>query len=282
MGQVLTMLAREKGRMLICSPSQLNITSSNTKQVDDTQAGEKNLEGIHAAVPKQGEVNNVHNVCNSMNLNSKFIVDNAYTPILGNYEHFLRADREKHKILSVVISKQSHDGTLANEAGLEVGGFMHDVAQGVVNERGISLLSHFSTTDHQNGNSLLNLNQSSQEVSDAMHMIYDSIHLPSSNAALGSQQADTLGFPQVLKNWGSKGGEGKLFVLENVVAKTVKRSKRREGSVDEDYNTRAERLKAKKNLDGPGRSKSKSFLSFSNSKIVNNIATLGVLIGNDI
>jgi hypothetical protein len=264
------------------SPSQLNSMSSNTKQLDDTHAGEKNLEGIHAAVPEKGEINNVHNDGNFMNLNQNFIVDNAYTSILGNHEHFLRAACEKHKIIGTVISKQSHDGTLANEASLEVGGIMHDVAQGAVNERGISLLSHFSTTGHQNGNSLLNLNQSSQEVSDAMHMIDDRIHSPSSHAALGIQQAATLGFPQVMKNGGSKGGEGKLFVLENTAAKTVKRRKHREGSVDEDSSARAKWLKAKKNLDGPDTSKSKSFLSFSHSKIVNNIATLGVSIGNDI
>jgi hypothetical protein len=39
----------------------------------------------------------------------------------------------------------------------------------------------------------------------------------------------------------------------------VKRRKRREGSVDEDSNTRAQRLKAIKNLDAPGTSESKSF-----------------------
>jgi hypothetical protein len=39
----------------------------------------------------------------------------------------------------------------------------------------------------------------------------------------------------------------------------VKRSKRREGSVDEDSSTRAQRLKAKKNLDAPGTPEVKSF-----------------------
>jgi hypothetical protein len=45
----------------------------------------------------------------------------------------------------------------------------------------------------------------------------------------------------------------------------VKRSKRREQSVDEDSNARAGRLKVKKNLDDQGMPK--SFLSFSDSKI---------------
>jgi hypothetical protein len=74
----------------------------------------------------------------------------------------------------------------------------------------------------------------------------------------------------------------KRFVLENTIALAVKRSRRRGGSVDEDSSERAERLKAKKNVDGPGMSKTKSFLSFSDSKIVSNIATLGVSIGKGI
>jgi hypothetical protein len=70
------------------------------------------------------------------------------------------------------------------------------------------------------------------------------------------------------------------FVLS--APKPTKRSKRREDPVDEDSCTRAERLKAKKNLDGPGTSKSKSFLSFLDSRIVSNITTLGISIGDDL
>jgi hypothetical protein len=51
------------------SPSQLNDTSTNARQVDDLREGEKNMEGVHVVVPKQGEVNNAHKVGNSMNLN---------------------------------------------------------------------------------------------------------------------------------------------------------------------------------------------------------------------
>jgi hypothetical protein len=61
-------------------------------------------------------------------------------------------------------------------------------------------------------------------------------------------------------------------VLENTAAKTVKMSKRREGSTDEDSSARAERLTA--NGD-PGTSKLKSFLSFLDSKIMDNMASLG-------
>jgi hypothetical protein len=56
----------------------------------------------------------------------------------------------------------------------------------------------------------------------------------------------------------------------------VKRSKRREGLVDEDSSARAQRLKAIKNLDAPGMSETKSFLSFTNDKIKSSIISLGI------
>jgi hypothetical protein len=62
----------------------------------------------------------------------------------------------------------------------------------------------------------------------------------------------------------------------------VKRSKRREDSVDEDSSTRAERLKAKKNVDPLGMSEVKSFLSFPNARIRSTITSLGISLGNDV
>jgi hypothetical protein len=62
----------------------------------------------------------------------------------------------------------------------------------------------------------------------------------------------------------------------------VKRSKRREGSIDEDSSSRAERLKAKKNLDVPGMSQVNSFLSFPNEKIKSSFRTLGISAGIDV
>jgi hypothetical protein len=85
-----------------------------------------------------------------------------------------------------------------------------------------------------------------------------------------------------MKKGGSMVAKEKQFMLENMIALAVKRSKRRGGSADEDSSERAERLKAKTNLDDPGMSKTKSFPSFSDSKIVSNIATLGVSIGKGI
>jgi hypothetical protein len=78
------------------------------------------------------------------------------------------------------------------------------------------------------------------------------------------------------------GKEAVLAEVENLASKHVKRSKRREDSVDEDSSARAERLKAKKNLDSPGTSKAKSFLSFSDSRIISTITSLGVALGDEV
>jgi hypothetical protein len=61
----------------------------------------------------------------------------------------------------------------------------------------------------------------------------------------------------------------------------LKRSKR-ENSVDENTRERAERLKAIKNLDWPGTSKCKSFLSYSDSCLSSTIDRLGVSLRRDI
>jgi hypothetical protein len=70
--------------------------------------------------------------------------------------------------------------------------------------------------------------------------------------------------------------------MEPLASKPVKRSKRRENSIDEESSARAERLKAKNNLDGPGMSKSKSFLSFSDSRIISNISALGFSLDDEV
>jgi hypothetical protein len=62
----------------------------------------------------------------------------------------------------------------------------------------------------------------------------------------------------------------------------IKRCKRREGLVDEDSSTRAQCLKAIKNLDAPGTTESKSFLSFSNAKIRSTIRSLGFAFGSNL
>jgi hypothetical protein len=73
-----------------------------------------------------------------------------------------------------------------------------------------------------------------------------------------------------------------MGVLVAPLAKSLKRSKRREGTVDEDSSARAEWLKVKRNLDGPGTLSSKFFLSFPDSKVVGNITSLGVSLGKDV
>jgi hypothetical protein len=62
----------------------------------------------------------------------------------------------------------------------------------------------------------------------------------------------------------------------------LRRSKRREMTVNEHSLERAERIKAKKNLDAPGTSLYNSFLSFSDSRIASNINTSGIHIGSNL
>jgi hypothetical protein len=78
------------------------------------------------------------------------------------------------------------------------------------------------------------------------------------------------------------GKEAVLAEVEYSASMHVKRSKRREDSADEDSSARAERLKAKRNLDSPGTSKAKSFLSFSDSRIISMITSLGVALGDEV
>jgi hypothetical protein len=70
--------------------------------------------------------------------------------------------------------------------------------------------------------------------------------------------------------------------MDTLVSTPVKRSKRREDTVDEDSSTRAERLKAKRYLDSSGMSTYKSFLSFSDDKIVFSITSLGISLGSEV
>jgi hypothetical protein len=137
-----------------------------------------------------------------------------------------------------------------------------------------------TTIKFQLGNSLLNYNQKvhdhNADIKDTNEpntpLLYSVDNGSQQNQPLVTPDRDevTMGLKATLSD----------FVLS--APKPTKRSKRREDSVDEDSCTRAERLKAKKNLDGPGTSKSKSFLSFSDSRIVSNITTLGISIGDDV
>jgi hypothetical protein len=73
----------------------------------------------------------------------------------------------------------------------------------------------------------------------------------------------------------------KKFTVAPVITH-IKRSKRRENVVDEDSTTRAERIKAKKNLDDTGTSANKLFLSFSNERLVSSITSLGISLGREV
>jgi hypothetical protein len=75
---------------------------------------------------------------------------------------------------------------------------------------------------------------------------------------------------------GKANTQDKKLRLASTSITPLKRSKRREGSTDEDSSTRAERLKAKKNLDMSGMSSTKSFLSFPNARIKSSFKSLGI------
>jgi hypothetical protein len=62
----------------------------------------------------------------------------------------------------------------------------------------------------------------------------------------------------------------------------TKRSKHRENSVDEVSSAREERIKAKRNLDGPGKMTSKSFLAFPVNQITTKITTIGFSLGSNL
>jgi hypothetical protein len=110
------------------------------------------------------------------------------------------------------------------------------------------------------GNSVMNFNQ---ELYTEEHALFNNAII-THNAGSKSQVAGVLAKSQEIQ---------KMVMPLNT---SVKRSKRREGSVDEDSSIRAQCLKAKKNLDVPGMSDAKSFLSFPNAKIKSNITSLGI------
>jgi hypothetical protein len=133
------------------------------------------------------------------------------------------------------------------------------------------------TLEFYTGNSELNFSQGNCDVNNSTEPTNDSYIMSSSPVDPGN--VTTVTPPKK-----GKGDSGKktLKQLEKLSPMPTKRSKRRENSVDEDSSARAERLKAKRNLDVPGMSSTKSFLCFSDSQIASNIANLGVLLGNNV
>jgi hypothetical protein len=112
-----------------------------------------------------------------------------------------------------------------------------------------------------NGNSETNFNQ--ELVTEA--------HALSFNKAILTPNAGHKGQVD-----GVMGNNHELPELAMSLNTPVKRSKRREGSVDEDSSTRVQRLMAKRNLDAPGMLENKSFLSFPNAKIKSTITSLDI------
>jgi hypothetical protein len=225
-------------------PSQQDGAPSRDKRVVDMGVVVQHGEGIHASVLAQEEINSNLNAGNSVNLNQQINTVNASISVQHNHQILSRADQENNEAFNMIVTSPSRGATLDIE-GMELGSFSPDV-----NKSGIGLHPEFSGTNLQ--------------------------------LAKPSHQGATPGNHNVMEKGSSMVAKEKRFVLENTIALAVKRSRRRGGSVDEESSERAERLKAKKNVDDPGMSKTKSFLSFSDSKIVSNIATLGVSIGKGI
>jgi hypothetical protein len=264
-----------------CSSPQHNNTSSADKQTDNLLDGANYLEAMHGTVHEHYETSKTTKSGNSLNLNQTSNVANTSAPIIGDHQQIFCADREGQQTPTMVTS-QNYESNIGKEVRIEEGGVDVDL-QGTGDEYGTTLRAKITKTEHQKGNSTLNLNRTHKEASYAMHMPNYIVHKPSSHAELGSQLTITFGSPHMAESGVNKGNEGDLGVLVTpAAAKILKRSKRREDSVDEDSSTRAERLKAKQNLDGPGTLKSKSFLALSDSKVVNNTTTLGVSLGKDV
>jgi hypothetical protein len=133
---------------------------------------------------------------------------------------------------------------------------------------------NITSMDFQTGNSCTNFSQGINVSNNAKNDICKLSSLPADSSILVTSQKH--------HEMGNKTEDDTLAGIDIFTATPVKRSKRRENSVDEDSGTRAERLKAKKNLDSPGMSTSKSFLSFSNDKIVSSITSLGISLGNEV
>jgi hypothetical protein len=118
------------------------------------------------------------------------------------------------------------------------------------------------------GNSTKNFNQ---ELATEAHALSFNNAIVAPNAGHKGQVGGVLGKTQE-----------ELQELAMPMITPVKRSKRSEGSVDEDSSARAQRLKAKRNLDAPGMLKVKSFLSFPNAKIKSTITSPGIDCGRAI
>jgi hypothetical protein len=121
------------------------------------------------------------------------------------------------------------------------------------------------------GNSVLNFNQ---EISTEVQAIFNEHAAPTTFA----------GFSDLEEKVMDKSQETLALIQQYVMPMNtpVKRSKRREGSMDEDSSTIAESVKAKKNLDASGMSEAKSFLSFPNAKIKSTISSLGIVSGDSL
>jgi hypothetical protein len=141
---------------------------------------------------------------------------------------------------------------------------------------GISPGNNNFKTNFESGNYLCNFNQELPENCTDEHITNDNYGMSKLPAELNGQGESRKAISQENSVHVSKEKEARMQELDIAMITPVKRSKRREDSVDEDSSTRAERLKAKKNLDAPGMSNAKSFLSFSDTRIESSISSFGI------
>jgi hypothetical protein len=167
------------------------------------------------------------------------------------------ADQKGGKLEHTMMNTANNDPTLHGT-----------VPHGTIPET-VNLKSKFHS-----GNSPLNFNQ---ELHTQEHVRNADHAMTTLQAELKSQEV--YGEVQPHEN---RAQDSKIQELDIPLITPVKRSKRREDSVDEDSSTRAERLKAKKNVDPLGMSEVKSFLSFPNARIRSTITSLGISLGNDV
>jgi hypothetical protein len=127
----------------------------------------------------------------------------------------------------------------------------------------------------------LNFSQDIQELNTVTNMTNESFSLTCSY----SQPRTLLQVPSVTPLNKKEGDNGKVDVLGSMQMQSpipTKRSKHRENSVDEVSSAREERIKAKRNLDGPGKMTSKSFLAFPVNQITTKITTIGFSLGSNL
>jgi hypothetical protein len=268
---------REEGRDTGPRGNNANNGNSNNESQYNASQDSKQSEALQ-------DVDHVQAECNLGDGNRE--EDKQYSSLKENKQK--EAVHASHVYVDVTKFSQAERNTLTKVAfpineGISVQGAVgYDLDSTEDDVHETIPMANISHTELQHGNSIMNLNRSLNE-SKKDEYKFDSIVHNQLHAALGSQTSASLVPTHLTENGTNKGTEGgDLGGMITLGVTPLKRSKRCGGSADEDSSARAERLKAKRNLDGPGMLTSKSFLAFSDSKVEKNISLLGVLLGKNV